>query len=103
MRTRYLPEPFGIDKKDFSRCFSQPSLRHFIMLVVGWVLTVGQHTISRVILSVDAHEREHFASLYRFLSRAVWSWDSVSWVVFRIIHRTFLAEATEVCAWLTIR
>lgn len=96
MRTSYLPEPFGIDKGDFSLCFSRPSLRHFVMLVVGWVVTVGQHTISRVILSVGAHEREHFASLYRFLSRAVWSWDSVGWMVFRIIHRTFLANATEV-------
>ena len=96
MRTGNLPEPFGIDKRDFSCCFSRPSLRHFTLLLVGWVLTVGQHTISRVILSVGAHEREHFASLYRFLSRAVWSWDSVSWMVFRIIHRTFLVDATEV-------
>ncbi len=96
MCTGNLPEPFGIDKRDFSLCFSRPSLRHFVMLVVGWVLTVGRHTISRVILSVGAHEREHFASLYRFLSRGVWSWDSVSWMVFRIIHRTFLADATEV-------
>lgn len=96
MRTRNVPEPFGIDKRDFSLCFSQPSLRHFTMLLVGYVLTVGTHTLSRVILSVGAHEREHFASLYRFFSRAVWSWDSVSWMVFRIIHRTFLADTTEV-------
>jgi hypothetical protein len=96
MRTSYLPEPFGIDKEDFSVCFSRPSLRHFTILLVGWVLTVGAHTISRVILTVGAHEREHFASLYRFLSRAVWSWDSVSWMVFRIIHRTFLADTIEV-------
>jgi hypothetical protein len=94
--TRNLPEPFGIDKRDFSLCFSRPSLRHFTLLLVGWVLTVGAHTISRVILTVGAHEREHFASLYRFMSRAVWSWDSVSWMVFRIIHRTLLADAIEV-------
>jgi len=96
MRTGNLPEPFGIDKRDFHLCFSQPSLRHFTLMLVGWVLTVGAHTISRVILTVGAHEKEHFASLYRFLSRAVWSWDSVSWMVFRLIDRTFLADATEV-------
>lgn len=95
MIKRNLPDPFGIDKRDFG-CFSRPSLQHFSSLLVGWVLTVGVHTISRVILTVGAHEREHFASLYRFLSRAVWSWDSVSWMVFRIIHRTFLADASEV-------
>jgi len=96
MSKRNLPEPFGIDKGDFSICFSRPSLRHFKMLLVGWVLTVGAHTISRVILTVGAHEKEHFASLYRFLSRAVWSWDSVSWMVFRVIFRTFLTGVTEV-------
>lgn len=96
MRTRNLPEPFGIDKRDFSLCFTRPSLRHFTMLLVGWVLTVGAHTVGRIILTVGAHEREHFASLYRFLSRAVWSWDSVSWMVFRIIERTFLTDIPEV-------
>lgn len=96
MRTRNLPDPFGIHKRDFSVCFSRPSLCHFTMLLVGWVLTVGAHTVSRVILTVGAHEKEHFASLYRFLSRAVWSWDSVGWMVFRIIYRTFLVDTTEV-------
>jgi hypothetical protein len=96
MRTRNLPEPFGIDKRDFSLCFTRPSFRHFTLLLVGWVLTVGAHTISRVILTLGAHETEHFASLYRFLSRACWSWDFVSWMVFRIIYRTFLTEAAEV-------
>jgi hypothetical protein len=91
-----LPEPFGVDKEYFGCCFSRPSLRHFGMVVVGWVLTVGTHTVSRVILAVGAHETEHFASVYRFFSRAVWAWDSVSWVVFRIIQRTFLPDATEV-------
>ena len=91
-----LPEPFGIDKSYFSLCFTRPSLRHFTMLLVGWVLTVGDHTISRVILTVGAHEGEHFATLYRFLSRAVWSWDSVGWMVFRLIVRTCLANESEV-------
>jgi hypothetical protein len=96
MCARNLPDPFGIHKRDFSLCFSQPSLRHFTMLLMGWVLTVGAHTVSRVILTVGAHEKEHFASVYRFLSRAVWSWDSVSWMVFRVIYRTLLVDATEV-------
>ena len=96
MSKRNLPDAFGIDKAYFGCCFSGPSLRHFGMILVGWVLTVGVHTVSRVILTMGGHEREHFASIYRFLSRAVWSWDSVSWMVFRIIHRTFLADAAEV-------
>ena len=70
MAKRNLPDPFEIDKVRFRDCFTAPSLRHFVVLMTGWVLTVGMHTISHVILTAEAHESEHFASLYRFLSRA---------------------------------
>lgn len=96
MSKKNLAEPFDFDKSYFGCCFSRPSLRHFGLIVIGWVLAVGTHTVSRIILTTCGHEKEHFTSIYRFLSRAVWSWDSVSWVVFRIIHRTFLEDAAEV-------
>ncbi len=61
MTKRNLPQPFGIDKIRFSDCFTAPSLRHFSVLITGWVLTVGTHTVSQVILAIGAHESEHFA------------------------------------------
>lgn len=98
MSKRNLPEPFGIDKSYFGVCFSRPGLQHFVFLVIGWVLTVGRHTISRVILTVGAQSNRHYTSLYHFLSRAVWECDAVSWVVFRLVTETLLSGVTEVVA-----
>jgi hypothetical protein len=72
---RNMPDPFQIDKIRFQDCFTVPSLRHFIVLMTGWTLTVGSHAISQVILTAQAHESEHFASVYRFFSRAKWDPD----------------------------
>jgi len=95
MRKRNLPQPFQIDKMRFRDCFTAPSLRHFSVLITGWVLTVGVHTISQVILTGGLHESEHFASIYRFLQRAKWAPDQVAFEVFRMIVDTLMPGATE--------
>jgi hypothetical protein len=95
MAKRNLPQPFQIDKIRFVDCFTAPSLRHFAVLITGWVLTVGTHTISQVILTVGLDESEHFASIYRFLQRAKWAPDKVAFEVFRMIVDTLLPGETE--------
>ena len=75
MRKRNVPQPFEIDKIRFRDCFTAPSLRHFAALITGWVLTVGVHTISKVILAGGLHESESFVGIYRFLQRAERSRD----------------------------
>ena len=96
MRKRNLPQPFQIDKLRFDDCFTAPSLRHFGVLITGWVLTVGVHTISQVILTGGLHESESFVSIYRFLQKAKWAPDQVAFEVFRIIVDTLLPDATEI-------
>ena len=64
MSKRSLPQPFEIDKIRFNDCFGAPSMRHFSVLITGWVLSVGTHTISQVILAAGVHESEHFATIY---------------------------------------
>jgi hypothetical protein len=95
MRKRNLPQPFQIDKVRFVDCFTAPSLRHFGVLITGWVLTVGVHAISQVILTGGLHESESFVSIYRFLQKAKWAPDQVAFQVFRIIVDTLLPGATE--------
>lgn len=95
MAKRNLPDPFEIDKIRFQDCFTAPSLRHFVVLMTGWVLTVGSHTISQVILTAEAHESEHFASLYRFLSRARWEPDRVAAVIFLSMVATLCPGVSE--------
>jgi hypothetical protein len=91
-----LPQPFQIDKVRFADCFSAPSLRHFGALITGWVLTVGVHTISQVILTGRLHEWESFVSIYRFLQKAKWAPDQVAFQIFRIIVDTLLPGVTQI-------
>jgi len=95
MPKRNLPQPFQIDKMRFKDCFTAPSLRHFAVLIAGWVMTVGVHTISQVILTGGFHESEHFATIYRFLQKAKWAPDQVAFEVFRMILDTLMPDATE--------
>jgi len=67
-------------------------------LLVGWVLTVGKHTVSKVILTMGLHESRHFATIYRFLGKGRWSSESVSYWLFRILLETFIAEGVEILA-----
>ena len=67
-----IPYPFRIDEIRFMRCFSAPSYRISVALMIGWVLPVGKHTISQVILTMRLHESRHFATIYRFLGKGQW-------------------------------
>jgi hypothetical protein len=96
MRKRNLPQPFQIDKMRFVDCFTAPSLRHFGVLITGWVLTVGGHTISHVILTGRLHESESFVSIYRFLQKAKWTPDQVAFEVFRMIVDSLLPGVTAI-------
>jgi hypothetical protein len=91
-----IPQPFAIDEIRFRACFSAPSYRIFVALVIGWVLTVGKHTVSQVILTMGLHESGHFATIYRFLGKGQWSTDLVSYCLFRILVETLIAEGFEI-------
>jgi hypothetical protein len=39
-----------------------------VAMVIGWVLTVGRHAISRVMLTMGLHESRHLANVYRLVS-----------------------------------
>ncbi len=95
MANRNVPQPFDIDKIRFKDCFTAPSLRHFSVLITGWVLTVGTHTVSQVILTTGLHESEHFSSVYKFFSQAKWDPDQVASVIFSLIVKTFLPDVAE--------
>ncbi|MGB9617492.1 MAG: hypothetical protein ACP5M0_15905 [Desulfomonilaceae bacterium] len=61
----------------------------FIALIVGWVVTVGRHTVSQVILTMRLHESRHFASVYRFLGKARWEASLVFYCLFRLLVGAF--------------
>ena len=91
-----IAQPFAIDEIRFKNCFSAPSYRIFVALMIGWVLTVGRHTVSQVILTMRLHESRHFATIYRFLGKGQWETDWVSRCLFRILVETLIAEGFEI-------
>jgi hypothetical protein len=91
-----IPDPFGIDEIHFRACFSAPSFKIFMALVIGWVLTVGKHTISHVILTMRLDEARHFASVFRFVAKARWNPDQVARSLFRLMVETLLGGACEI-------
>lgn len=93
---KHIPDPFGIDEVSFRVCFSAPSYRIFVALLVGWVLTVGKHTVSKVILTMGLHESRHFASIYRFLGKGQWSVEGVSYWLFRTLVEALITEGSEI-------
>jgi DDE superfamily endonuclease len=95
LRKRIL-EPFGIDEICLGVCFGAPSYRIFAALLVGWVLTVGRHTISRVILTMGLHESRHFATIYRFLGKGQWSAERVFYYLFRMLVDTLIVARADI-------
>ncbi len=66
--------------------FTAPSFENFVVLVTGWLLCQGRHTISRVLQAAGpAARRKHHATFYRFLSRARWAPDALGQALFRLL------------------
>ena len=76
----------------FRPCFTAPGYRHFVELVVSWLLVRRPHTISRMLqVSRRLGSARHHASVYRFLSHGRWSLDALGRVVFELV-RPWLSE-----------
>ncbi len=94
-----IPKPFAIEDSRLRPCFTAPSYRIFVALVIGWVLTTGTHTISHVILTMGLHESRHFATIYRFLGKGQWCTDRTSYCLFRMMVETVIAEGVRSAQW----
>jgi hypothetical protein len=87
-REQYILASLQVILDSFSGCFTRPSFENFVALASGWILCQGRHCISRVIQVAGGRGGEkHFATLYRFLSRARWSPDDLGRVLFELLLR----------------
>ncbi len=91
-----VAQPFTVDEISFGACFTAPSLGLFVAMIVGWVLTVGRHTISNVILTMGLHESRHFTGVYRFVGRGRRLADMVSRAVFELLVETLVPRGAEI-------
>ncbi len=82
----YIPSPIENILLKFQDQFSAPSFQNFKLLMIGWMLCVNRHSISRVIqygVGKEGYQKNH-AAYYRFFSRAEWNNDHLGKVLFEI-------------------
>lgn len=72
--TRYV-SAFGAMVLSLAGGFTAPTKETFAVLVTGWVLCLGRHTITRIIDSAAEQAQKHVSSYRRFFSRARWDPD----------------------------
>ena len=68
----------------FAEVFSQPSFHNFLFLIEGWVLA-GARAMTSTALAARRDLPKHFATYYRFFSRAAWNADRVGDALLRLL------------------
>jgi hypothetical protein len=87
----YLPKAFQELIQSFAPAFTRPSFRRFTWLVVAAILTLGSHTISNLLRTLEAFQQGHFSSFHRFLSKRRWK----PWCLAKILCSLILALLPE--------
>ena len=70
----------------FSIAFTKPTYQRAMVLFVGFVLTVGRHTLTRTLSTVRSLTCGYFGSYHRVVSRARWS----LWVLAKVLAAAVL-------------
>jgi DDE superfamily endonuclease len=71
----------------FAGCFTQPTFRTFRALLLGFIATVGEHTITGCLVACGMAGRWHHSRAHRFFARARWSPDRLGLVLLDVIER----------------
>ena len=71
----------------FSIAFTKPTFQRAMLLFVGFVLTIGRHTVTRTLATVNCLTCGYFGNYHRVISRARWS----LWVLARV-HASIVLE-----------
>lgn len=81
-----LPDALLSCLRNFECCFRAPTYRRFVVLMSGWLLCVGRHTVTGVMRAAGVVEHDH-NGYHRFFSRGIWSPDEVGLVVLSLVLR----------------
>ena len=71
----------------FRPALTRPGFISLVVVLSGWVLTEGTHTVTAALVATDVARRRHWASFHRFFSRGTWDPDVLGEHLFRRILR----------------
>ena len=67
-----LPQAFQDLIQGFAGGFTRPSFRRFVWLTVASILTLGSHTVSNLLRTLETFQEGHFSSFHRLFSKRRW-------------------------------
>ncbi len=73
----------------FAPLFSQPVFRHVEVLLVGAILTPGQHTVANVLRVMGLQDTQHFQNYHRVLNRAKWNSRKAARILLGLLVQAF--------------
>jgi DDE superfamily endonuclease len=82
----------------FSVAFTKPTFQRAMVLLVGFVLTAGRHTVTRTLMTVCTLTSGHFGGYRRVFSRARWSLWPLARVLAALVLELVPADQPAVCA-----
>jgi hypothetical protein len=74
----------------FEPLFTQPSLRHLQVLMMGAILSLGQRTVASCLRATGYTDDPHFTNFHRFLNRARWSPRAGARILYLLLVQTFV-------------
>jgi hypothetical protein len=93
-----LPACFAPLVQALAECFTRPSFLSFQVLLVGWVLCLGRHTVTGVLRASGALGAKHHSSFHRFFRKAAWSPDSIGHGLVRLVVKRLAPQQRIVLA-----
>ena len=73
--------------------FTQPSLKNFVTLALGWLLTPGRHAVTTALVVTGTSQERHHSAFHRFFSKASWSPDAMGFWLFDKVLKLIDDEA----------
>ncbi len=83
---RLLVTAFLRQVQVFSRCMSPGTFARLVVVMVGWVLTGGDHAVTAALVEMGVPGRLHHEQFHRVFSRARWCADQLGRVVAHAIR-----------------
>lgn len=71
----------------FRIALTRPSFENLAVVVVGWLLTAGTHSVTEALVSAKVAGKHHHEAFHRFFSRGRWNPDALGRRLFRALER----------------
>jgi len=68
-----------------SPAFTKPGFTNALIIMVGWIQTVGPHAVTQALVETKVAGRRHHEAFHRFFSRGTWVPDRVGKLLFERI------------------